>query len=202
MDLRIGAQQFRHQFIPGLGDLVHFRHRDLLRPLARLHEDHILGKDAVPAVQPDFRVGDDPGFVNLPDPGEHGGFHPGETPEIQPLDGPDGVVGPFLGLAVIGHDGRARPLPLLFHLLFRLEDREVELGDQRLIRPGRSLLVVVTEFRGPGHQQHQDDENEGKRDEAPFYLGQFHTGAAGGFFNRPSSRRCRRRHRRRRRVSP
>jgi len=53
--------------------------------------------------------------------------------------------------------------PLLHKLRISLEDRKIELSDQRLVHPRRSLPVVVVELRTTRHQKHQKQEEYDQR---------------------------------------
>ena len=63
--------------------------------------------------------------------------------------------------------------PDSLNLLRSLQDREIELGDQGLVRPLRPFLIVVPELGGPRHDQDKDHEKHGQGDETVFELGQF-----------------------------
>ena len=168
--VRIGAGDIGQELVLGVGDLVHLRPGVFGRPLVPLDVDDLVGEDAVTAVQLLLRVGDHALGVDVGHAGGDGGTQAGVLSEVKALDGLHGVVDDLLGIAVVRDRSPVHPLELLHELLLGLEDREVELGDEVLVRPGGAFPVVVIELRSPRHEQHEDCEDNGQRKEPPGYL--------------------------------
>ena len=168
--VRIGPGDIGQELVLGVGDLVDLRPGVLGRPLVPLDVDDLVGEDAVTAVQLLLRVGDHALGVNVGHAGGDGGTQTGILPEVEALDGLHGVVDDLVRVAVVRDRSPIHLVDLREELLLGLEDREVKLGDERLVRPGRTLPVVVIELRSPRHGQHEDCEDNGQRKEPPGYL--------------------------------
>ena len=168
--VRVGAGDIGQELVLGVGDLVHLGPGILGRPLVPLDVDDFAGQDAVAAVQLLLRVGDHALGVDVGHAGGDGGTQAGVFPEVEALDGLHGVVDDLVRVAVVRDRSPIHLVDLREELFLGLEDREVELGDERLVRPGGSFPVVVIELRSPRHEQHEDCEDNGQRKEPPGYL--------------------------------
>ena len=156
-----------HQLVPGVGHLVHLGAGVLRGALVLLDVDEVFGHFPFGLVQLHLAVRDHTLGVDVVQARHDGRAQGILLSQVQALDVLDDGRCGLLREAVIRDDHHAGVFPLGLDLLLRLEDGEVELGHQGFVRPGRSFLIVIIEFRGPGHEEHQDCENYYQRYE-PF----------------------------------
>ena len=166
----IGAGDIGQKLVLRIGDLVHLGPGILRSPFVPLDVDHLAGQDAVAAVQFFLRIGDHALGIDVGHAGGDGGTQTGIFPQVKALDGLHGVVDDLVRIAVVRDRSPVHPVELFHELLLGLEDREVELGYEGLVRPRGTFPVVVIELRSPRHEQHEDCEDNGQRKEPPGYL--------------------------------
>ena len=166
IDFRVGFGELGYELRLGVGKRIDLRTGIFGRPLVALDIQDLVGEFRIRAVPFDFGIREDALRINIAEPGDQALPDTAPLPEIQSLDRLDDLPGRLFREAVIRDHTHAGALPFLHQLLFRLQNREVELGHQVLIGPGRTFLVVISEFRGPRHQEHEDCEDKGQRPEA------------------------------------